>query len=638
MKVLHSWLKDYLGDDAPTAEVMGDLLTFHAFEIDGLDKVGEDTLIDISILPNRASDCLCHRGIAREIATLVNRPLTVDPFLVRPEMPLTEKIKIEIEKQEACRHFDLALMSDIKIAPSPEWLQTRLKALGQRSINNVVDATNYVMLSLGQPLHAYDAGKFKPDGDTYHFKIRLGKTGETVTTLSGDEYQVDESIQLITNGFDGALAGIAGIKGGKYAEVDQTTTSIILEAGNFEPGLTRKASQKLKLQTDASKRFENGVSSEIVAYALAECVKLITEIAGGKCEGYAHEHPVVIKNQPVSVTLTHINALLGLSLEMKDVTKVLDRLGFLTTVSGEEVTTTAPFERTDIIIPEDVIEEVGRVYGYQHVASVVPETVPLLEINKRHFYSEKIRSVLLDLGFSEVITSSFRNTDAIRLQNALASDKGCLRSSLRPNLEEVLSKNITLIDLLGIKAVKVFEIGTVFEKTTDSVTEHSSLAIAVQQKQTGHTPKDDEILKLVIADMEKSLGVSLPSAVVKGVSEINLTNLLQSLPEPEGYEPVAVAKEKKYLPFSNYPFIVRDIAMWVSEGTASEKVSQLLQSHAGPLCVRLSKFDEFTKDGKTSFGFRLIFQSYEKTLTDEEINVIMNDIYQAVAKEGWEVR
>lgn len=638
MKVLHSWLQDYLGDATPTAEEVADLLTFHAFEIDGLEKVGEDTLIDISILPNRAADCLCHRGIAREISTLIDKPLVNDPFVTRPEMPATDKLKISIEEPLACRHFDLALMNNIKIGPSPDWLQTRLKGLGQRSINNVVDATNYVMLSLGQPLHAYDAGKFKAVGDSHNFHVRLAKSGEVITTLTGEEYVLDESIQVITNEADGALAGIAGIKGGKYAEVDQSTTSIILEAGNFDPSLTRKASQKLKLQTDASKRFENNVSSEIVAYALAACVKLIEEIASGSCEGYAHSHPAVIENQPVSVELSQINSLLGLSLTMPEVIVILSRLGFSFEVDENTVTTTAPFERTDIVIAEDVIEEVGRVYGYQHVASVVPETVPLGEINNRHFYSEKIRGILLDLGFSEVITSSFRKKDEIRLLNALASDKAYLRSSLTENLKEVLDKNISYVDLLGIKDIKVFEIGTVFDKSIDSITEHTSLAFATRQKQTGYTPKDDEVIKSVILKLEEALGVSLESEISNGVAEVNLTKLLEVLPKAEAYESVTVAKEIKYQPFSTYPFIVRDIAMWVGEETKSDTVYELLKTKAGSLCVRLDKFDEFSKDGKTSYAFRLVFQSYDRTLTDEEVSVVMNDIYASINEAGWTVR
>lgn len=638
MKVLHSWLKDYLGDTAPSAEEIADLLTFHAFEIDGLEKFGDDTVIDVSILPNRAADCLCHRGIAREISTLINKPLTSDPFTVRPEMPITEKLKITIDNPEACRHFDLALMSNIKIGPSPDWLQTRLKALGQRSINNVVDATNYVMLSLGQPLHAYDASKFKASGDSHNFHIRLAKSGESITTLTGEKYELDGSIQVITNGSDGALAGIAGIKGGKYAEVDQNTNSIILEAGNFDPGLTRKASQKLKLQTDASKRFENGVSSEIVAYSLVTCVKLIEEIAAGNCDGYAHAHPTVITNKSVSVELSHINSLLGLSLVMTEVTVILDRLGFAYEVDGNVITTTAPQERTDIVIAEDVIEEVGRVHGYQHVASVVPEAVPLIEINQRHFYSEKIRSALLSLGFSEVITSSFRKEDEIRLLNALASDKAYLRSSLIQNLSEVLDKNISYVDLLGVKDVKVFEIGTVFEKNGDTVTEHTSLALAVRQKQTGYNPKDDEVIKSVVTKLEESLGTKFDSTAAKGVVEVNLTELLKVLPKAEAYEAVGVAKEIKYQPFSTYPFIVRDIAMWVGEGITAETVMKLLQEEAGDLCVRLSKFDEFTKEGRTSFGFRLVFQSYDKTLTDVEINGVMDNIYARISESGWEVR
>ncbi len=639
MKVVHDWLKEYIGDEAPTATEIAELLTFHSFEIEEVVSVGEDDVIDVDVLPNRSADCLSHRGIAREISTLTGKSLVYDPLATKPEMSETNKLKITIENAEACRHFDLALITGVTVKESPEWLQRRLKAIGQRSINNVVDATNYVMFGLGQPTHVYDADKFLKDGDVWHFGVRLAKGGETVTTLGGDEYQVDETIQVITNEADGSYVGLAGIKGGAHAELDGKTTNIILEAGNFAPSLTRKASQKLRLQTDASKRFENGVSTNIILYAIAELTRLILEIAGGELEGYAHARPVDINNQSVSVTLSHMNALLGLTLIEGEVEDIFERVGFVYTKTAEGAwEVTASFERTDITIAEDVIEEVGRIYGYDKVVSVVPEAVPVVEYNHRHYYSELVRDVLVANGFSEVITSSFRKKDQIQLLNALASDKSYMRSSLIKNITESLDKNAAFTDLLGAEDTRVFEIGTVFTKDEDTVKEHMSLSFGVRLKPSGYSGKEDKVLQGIVTALQEALGVDINPALEKGVAEIDFSNIISSLPPVTGYDSVAVAEEISYKAFSSYPSMSRDIALWVTEGTTAEEVMQVLGEHSGELCVRTSLFDEFTKDGRTSLAFRLVFQAPDRTLTDEEVNAIMESIYKVAAGKDWDVR
>lgn len=639
MLVVHDWLKDYIGDDIPDAQAVADMLTFHAFEIEGVEEKGSHQVIDIDVLPNRGADCLSHRGIAKEVATLLDRPLQKDPFAEQPEMPLTEKLKITIGNENACRHFDLALITGVKVGESPQWLRERLEALGQRSINNIVDATNYVMFGLGQPTHVYDADKFKPEGNTWHFGVRMAKGEGKVKTLGGEEYEIDETVQLIVNEADGAIAGIAGIKGGAYAELTPETTTIIVEAGNFDASITRKAAQKLRLKTDASRRFENGVSTNIVPYAISEVVALILELAGGTLEGYAHARPVDVVNPTVSVTLEHINTLLGLSLDEKTVEDIFERLNLMVTKSESGAwKVVAPFERTDINIAEDIIEEVGRIYGYDKVESVVPEAVLLCEYNKRHYYSERIREVLVGEGFSEVITSSFRKKDDIQLQNALASDKSCLRSRLSKNIAETLTKNAGFADLLGTTDTRVFEIGTVFSLKHHDVVEHTSLAFGVQIKAGGYSGKEDKVINDVLVKLSEALNADLDAHVEKGIAEMDLTKLLEQLPDVAAYEPVAVSEDVVYQPFSLMPSVSRDIALWVPEGTTATDVETILNESAGELRVRTTLFDEFTKDGRTSYAFRLVFQSDKRTLTDVEVNSFMEAVYEAVKAKGFEVR
>lgn len=639
MKVSHDWLKEYLGDTVQTAEDIAELLTFHAFEIEEVLEAGNDKVIDIKILPNRGADCLSHRGIAREVASLMGKSLAHDPFSLKPEMLETDKLKITIENPEACRHMDLALITGVAVKESPEWLKRRLQAIGQRSINNVVDATNYVMYGLGQPTHVYDAAQFKKDGEVWHLGVRMAKNGSTIKTLGGDEHELDNSMRVITNEADGSYAGVAGVKGGAYAELNSVTTDIIVEAGNFEPSLTRRSAQKLRLQTDASKRFENGVSTNIIPYAITDVVNLILKIAGGTLEGYAHQRPVDIDNQSVPITLAHINALLGLSLTESVVEAIFGRLGFITTKSGEgSWKVTAPIERTDIIIPVDVIEEVGRVYGYDKVMSVVPEAAPLIEYNNRHYYSEQVRDMLIAAGFSEVITSSFRKKDEIQLQNALASDKSCLRSTLSKNITEVLDKNAGFTDLLGVSDTRVFEIGTVFKKAGGVVAEHVSLAIGVRVRPSGYSGKEDVLLASVLKDLQIKLGCDLNATTEKGVAEINFSELIKALPAVTAYEAVPHAQQVTYTSFSIYPSVSRDIALWVPTDTTAKAIEVVLNEHAGPLRVRTTLFDEFTKDGRTSFAFRLVFQASDRTLTDTEVNELMDLVYTHVKLKEWEVR
>lgn len=641
MKVLHSWLKEYCGEAIPNVQTVDDLLTFHAFEIDGIETVGDETVIDVKILPDRASDALSHRGIAHEISALTSKSLAHDPLKCTPVLsPVSDKLKVTIENPENCRRFSVALMTGVKVGGSPEWLATRLKALGQRSINNVVDATNYVMLSLGQPLHAYDAKRFVSENGVWHFNVRMAREGEEVVTLTGETKTLSPLVQVIANMNGDVPVGIAGIKGGKSAEVDATTVDILLESANFNPQVTRKASQALKLQTDASKRFENNLSPELASYALVEVVELIKKIAGGTCEGFVDVYPTPMHNTPVLVTHDRINALLGITLTKEIVEDIFARLSFSYTQDGEVWTVTAPFERTDIVIAEDVIAEVGRVHGYKHIASVVPESVPLSEINARQYYSEVIRELLIEEGFSEVITSSFRKKDEIALLNALASDKGCLRSSLEKNIIETLDKNIGNADLLGLPYIQVFEIGTVFERTADGkdVTEHVSLALGVRMKSNGYTPKDDARLAEMVSKLETALNTNLEGKVTKGVYECNFTEVIAKLPIPTSYVPFTSVPDNTFVPYSLYPYITRDIALWVGEGITAESILTLIKEEGGSLLTHVRLFDEFQKDGRTSYAFRLIFQSFEKTLTDEEIQPIMSRIETSLKAQGHEIR
>ena len=645
MKVSFEWLTEYLGETELTAEKAAELLGAHAFEIEEVEEIEGDTVIDVDVLPNRSSDCLCHRGIARELASITGKPLAYDPLAKKPELPKTDEITVAIEDANACPRFTAALISGVTIKESPEWLQKRLRAIGQRPINNIVDATNYVMFALGQPLHAYDAELFPQVDGTWQFGVRQAKAGEVVSLLAEGGKEEDRDVELkgtetliIDNSSDTPI-GLAGVKGGRFAGVHEGTTKVIIEAAHFNPITTRKTARGLGIVIDASKRFENEPSRELPPYAQADIAALIADIAGGKIVGYIDSNHEEKVNPAVQISVAKTNALLGLTLTQDQMVTILNHTGATVTYNNDTITATGPFERTDLNIEEDFIEEIGRLYGYDHVASVVPETAPLTEINARHYYSEEIRDCLLALGFSEVITSSFRKKDELQLRNALASDKSFLRSTLAKNITEVLDKNASHADLLGTTDTRVFEIGTVFnEGGMLGVTEHVSLALGVRLKSSGYSGKEDKLLQTAIEAIEEKLGITITWDIEKGVAEANLNSVLEQLPVPTEYKPVTEAEEIVYKAFSIYPAVSRDIAMWVPEGTTAKEIEAVLNTHAGELRVRTTLFDEFTKDGRTSFAFRLVFQSNQKTLTDDEVNAVMDGVYKAVEEEGWETR
>ncbi len=648
MKVVHNWLKDYLGEALPDAATLETLSTFHAFEVDGIETVAGETVIDFKVLPNRGSDCLSHRGIARELASLLDTPLMFDPLKEQPTFTPTESIEVTIEDKTACPRFMAALVTGITVGDSPEWLQTRLRALGQRPINNIVDATNYVMYALGQPLHAYDADLFAQSGGKWKFVVRFAREGETVSLLAEGGKTEDRVVTLhgtellIVDGATDTPIGLAGVKGGRYAGVHVGTKNIIIEAAHFHPTITRKTARRLGIVIDASKRFENEPSRELPPYAQRDIIALIADIAGGKCEGVLDSYLVPALSHTTTIPVARVNALLGLTLSIAEMAAIINRIGAnITTMPADEsgtFTVVSPWERNDLLIAEDYIEEIGRIHGLNNVVSIPPSQIPLVAVNPRQYYTEALRTQLIQNGFSEVITSSFRDKDVIQLQNSLASDKSFVRSSIKKNIQAVLNQNYVHIDLLGLRDVRVFEIGTVFDKTTTSVGEHVVITLGVRTKGDGYSPKDDGVLEAACALVNQTLGASLLWDIEKGVGEADLSTVFDTLAVPESYQSVVSKAPSIYKPVSAYPAVARDVALWVNEGELVYDVESVISRTAGDLCVRIDLFDTFTKDGRTSYAFRLVFQSFERTLTDVEVNDVTTLIYAALAAKGWTVR
>jgi len=606
MKISRQWLQRHFEETLPDSMALGDALTFHAFEIESIEN---DTL-DVKVTPNRGHDCLCHRGIAKELSAILQIPMKTDPLRHAANLtPATDAVAVSVEEPALCPRFTACYIKNIRVGPSPDWLRKYLESIGQKSINNIVDATNFVMFDLGQPLHAFDAGKLSPRGPSsgdpytedrprYAITVRKAKKGESVIGLDDKEYPLPETALAIVDENASVVASIAGIKGGKQTGIDEGTTSIILEGANWDGVTIRKASQALKLRTDASMRFEQVISPELTSFGVQTAANLIVEIAGGEIAGFVDEYPIAAEKKEVAISTAHINAVLGSALSDSDVGQALTRLDLAHVEQDGVFMVHAPFERLDLNIPEDIAEEVGRIIGYDKIPALELPPLPAKpEINQNFYAAEHAREEYVAKGYSEVFTSVFVDKGERVIANKVDGVRPYLRTTLIDGLKDAFERNGRNKDLLGLAQVNLFEIGTVWKN-------------------------GEEVTMLGTAGLE-------------GVRE---TKLEMSRTIPETYENLLLSKAERFQPFPKYPFIVRDIALWTPVGTSADDILATIRQQAGELLVRSEKFDEFVKGDKISLAFRLVFQSFDRTLTDFDANERMESISSALKAQGFEVR
>ncbi|MFA6273194.1 MAG: phenylalanine--tRNA ligase subunit beta [Candidatus Paceibacterota bacterium] len=618
MLISYNWLQRYFEKKLPTAEKVAEILTFSAFEIESvesLDKLGteeKDFVLDVKVLPDRAHYALCHRGIARELAAAKPDLRMSDiRHLQTSDICKLKLLKIEIDNLTDCRRYIGRQIEGVKVEPSPDWIKKLLASVGQRSINNIVDAGNFVMFDMNQPLHAFDADKVKGT-----IQIRRAKKGEKIITLDDKEIVLDPEILIIADD-EGPLA-IAGIKGGKKTQVTEKTKNIILESANFNPTLIRKTAQKLNLQTDASKRFENDLSPAIAETAINELSTLIAEVSpNAKFGELVDEYPKPVKQKIVKVSPDFVAQKLGVKISEKEIADILARLNIVNSI--------IPAERMDLQIPEDLVEEIGRLYGYDKIpAEKLPPGKTKPEINKNFYWENRIRQILMELGFSEIMTSSFRPKGDLEIEKPLASDKAFLRTQLADQLAINLKLNTLNAPLLGLKKVKIFEIGRVFPKNGEGT--HLALNDFAEAKTA----------------LEKILGEKITTSSRDDILEINLGALIENLPEPKTTRlNLEEQKGSTFKSFSLYPFIVRDIAVFVPTDVTAEKLWMTIEKGIGKeknLLINHYLFDEYQKADKKSLAFRLIFQAPDRTLTDTEANKIMGKVTATVSQNNWQVR
>ncbi|NLG82238.1 MAG: phenylalanine--tRNA ligase subunit beta [Bacilli bacterium] len=648
-----------LAEDAP---VGANALSYLGFD---------EPVFELSLTPNR-SDCLSMYGLIYEIGAILNRPVKLDKQ--KPSFTVDKNFTVQIQSKD-CTLYYAKKVKGVKIRRSPDWLQSALIACGVRPINNVVDITNYVMMELGQPLHAFDLNKLQAS----QIIVRNAHNGETIVTLDGIERELVDTDLLITDGM--RPIALAGVMGGQNTEIDDNTTDVLLESAVFNPLAVRNTYKRLGLRSESSIRFEKQVDPERTLLALQRAAELLVELADGQIDdtlAYAEtskKQPVVIK-----LPLQKVNDVLGISLSKEIVSDTLYRLQFPYELEEETFTVSVPTRRNDITIPEDLIEEIIRIHGYEHLELTLPKMSTSGSLTHKQKQLRLIKQVLLSSGLTEVMTYSLTSTalnqyfidkayQPISLRNPMSEDRSVMRFSLLPHLLQVVSYN----QARKWEDVFIFEVGNRYYFDGNNPKEELLLSGALSgevvesQWQKAAFKVDFFYVKGILENIFERLGVLPKIKFVQNttpqkdyhpgktanilldgeiigvvgavhphtinefdvtetyVFELNLEPLLQLEIETLGYNPI-----------SKFPIVQRDIAVVVDKELTSATLVSAVKEKGKGILKQVEVFDvyqgEHIEKTKKSVALSLTFEDKEKTLTDEEVNAVYDAIINHLEK------
>lgn len=651
-------------------------------------KLGEDIvkalelkedIIDFEITSNRP-DCFSIEGLGRETAVSLGKEFK-NPRKNLDELKIEDKKEIEgltvsIEAPDLCYRYIARVVKNVKIGPSPDWMKRRLKACGVRSINNIVDITNYVMLELGHPMHAFDINSI----DGKHITVRRAKNGEKITTLDEEERELNEDNLVIAD--EKKAVAIAGVMGGMNSEIKDDTKTVVFESASFYGGSVRKTAKKVGLRTESSSRFEKGLSSENALRAINRAVELVEQIGAGEAvDGKIDVYPTKQKINKIKLDYDRINSLLGTNISKEDMINILEKLE----IKVENDTAIAPYFRMDLEFLADIAEEVVRFYGYDKLeTTLIKADTTLGVLNKEQKIEKSIKEVLVNSGLSEIYTYGFvsekdlekSNIDkeiiekSITIMNPLSDEYKLMRPSTFPSMMQILSLNANKKN----QNVKLFDISRNYRNINNEV-------------QNGEVPLQENIL--TIGMYGENVDFHSLKGIIENVLEASNINRYEIEKETknESYHPgrcanikvgidtiatigevhpevlanydiekrvyiaeVNVSKltkyskaNKKYVEVPKFPAVERDIAIIVDEKVEVGQIEKIITKKSKKLLEEAKLFDIYRNEklgaNKKSVAYSLIFRDKNKTLSDEEISTIMNNIITELEKTlGAELR
>ena len=636
----------------------------------------DDTALDLELYPNRP-DCLAMVNVAREVSFLTGEKLHLSDWVnyeVKPDVPLAQSPKLIIEEPELCWRYAGLIVEDVKIAPSPEWMKRRLRASGVRPINNIVDITNYCMLELGQPLHAFDHDKIS--GSVH---VRRAHSGEKLITLDGAERELETDMLLIAD--DQRALGLAGVMGGLDSEITAATQRIFIESAHFSGVSIRRTSRRLGLRSEASNRFEKGVNPYGVISTLSRVSDLLVEMGAGRPVALVDQIQHLPQLRTLNLSVEHTSKLLGVEVTKSEVCRVMDKLAFQYQVNEEELQVEIPSFRPDLQIEEDLIEEVARSIGYERIPTTLPQgdQTQGSRTPDQEFRSQ-LRRVLIRVGMDEVLTYAFTHpeTDAewgspnqsITLLNPMREELSVMRTSLISGLLDVAARNIARRNT----DLNIFEIGNVYLASEQPLVNLPKEALRVAGVAIGKSKRhwlnpvinyDFYYVKGILEEVAKEFGLVFSYEVPhqqdllhpgraadiyldqvwvgyigelhpsKGkardleravIFELDLTQIMNKLKTTLLVQSIP-----------RFPAVQRDLAVVVSLNTPAAAVMEKIRLLGGELLQQVDIFDVYTgkpiPEERQSLAFTLRYQSLVRTLTDDEVNSLNSLILVGIQQE-----
>jgi phenylalanyl-tRNA synthetase beta chain len=685
MRVSLDWIREFVDLTAGPEEI-AHRLTMAGLEIEGMEHIDGDIVMEVNVTPNRP-DCLSILGIAREVSSVFGAPLKLPKTEIEGQAG-SSGVQVVIDDPDLCARYTGRSILGVSVAESPDWMTKKLEKCGIRAINNIVDITNYVLLELGHPLHAFDADRISGK------RIRVARAGKerSIITLDGVERKLDEDMLLIWDA--DAPVAIAGVMGGEGSSVTDATKNIFLESAHFLPSSIRKSSKALGLKSESSYRFERGTDRVFLENALNRAALLMAEVAGGTIRDIVDAYPVEFRPAEITVPYRKVNALIGINIPNAQMLSLLNRIGIRTEDRGDEFIAFPPAFRGDICDPVDIIEEVTRCYGYDNIPARVPRTV-LSDgvLNTKERTVQSIREAVRKSGFNEVCNFSFMNSADldilslarndqeyrrrhVTLKNPLRQEECLMRTTLMPSL----IRNFLYNQSRGVRDIRLFEMsrvfidwgeqlpgegvrlaGIFFQDTTPVIWKDAvqpfylvkgaieALFAEIRLKESTFLPSEETFLH-----SGKSADIYCGNTKLGYVGELG-PQVIERL-DIKAHKPSVVVFEidvdrllehpdRKivYRQIPRYPSIERDIALILDEHISSADVLNLFRSYQSDIIECVELFDYYKgknipKD-KISLGVRVTYRSKERTLTEGETEAVHSAVVDFVtAKTGATVR